>query len=340
MHIYRWWPPVPVHLKLSLSALVILVVVGTIGYTILEGWPMSTSLFMTIITLTTIGYGIPHELSVYGEWFTISFIFFSFVTYAAVASSLGSFVLSSEFQQAFRQHRFLRRIRNMKNHVIICGYGRIGLLIQQELETTIKNYVIIEKNIDVVEKLRAKDVPVIHGDATIEEVLLQAGVERARALVAVTARDADNAFITLTARSLNPSLFIISRVTEPEIEPQMIRAGADRAICPYRIGAMRIAQILTRPSVHEFIEIVSGKRHLELVLEEIHVLKNSPAIGKTIAELDIRRQFGILIIGVVYREGEQILFNPPSDRPLEKGSILLALGKSEQIDAFRTFIQP
>ena len=326
---------IPWYVKASGLSMFGLLLIGTFGYMWIEGWTFRESLYMAIITLTTIGYGEVRPLSSQGQFFTIVYIGSSTVLFLYAASSLGAFLLSDEFRFRFQNERVRRRIRKMKNHVILCGYGRIGAHVIQEFERSRIDFLIIERNPERAQQLQLQKFTVIPGDATKEETLPEARIEDARALIAATQTDADNAFITLTARALNPKLFIITRVSDPSLEAQMIRAGANRAISPYRLGALRMAEHIIRPHVFEFIEIATGYGPLELLLEEIEILPGSSLVGQTISGCGIRKRFGVLVIGLSYLEGRRVVFNPDPDVTLEAGTVMIVMGRLSQIERLR-----
>ena len=329
------WMTIPWYIRLSFILLALIVIGATAGYMIIEGWSFTDALFMTLITLTTIGYGEVHPLSQRGEWFTVGFITVSFIIYIYAVSALGSYLLSGDFRRRLAEYRIRRRVQKMRDHVIVCGFGRIGAQVVQELQRASVPFVIVDKNTQLVEELHDRGYRVVPGDATQEDVLLEAGILKAKSLVASAATDADNAFITLTARALNPEIFIVARVSEPALEAQMIRAGANRAISPYRIGAVRMAELLSRPHVYEFIEIATGRGSLELRMEEVPVESGSPFAGMSIAQCDIRRQFGVLVVGLTRGDRRTVVFNPDPDTVLEPGYILIALGRAEQLERLR-----
>ncbi len=330
----RLWWTVPWYVKANVIGLLALIAIGTIGYIAVERWTFHDALYMTVITMTTIGYREVRPLTLQGQWFTIMFIFASVTFYIYAASSTASYLLSDAFRRQVQQIRTRRKVQRMENHIIVCGYGRIGSQIVQELALAGEPFVIVERDPKTVRELQDLGYAVVVGDATQEETLLEAGVERARALIATAATDADNAFIALTARSLNPKLFIVSRVSDPALEPHLRRAGANRALSPYRIGALRMAGMVIRPHVHEFIEIAVGRGTVELQMEEIHIPPESPFAGRSLAECEIRQRYGVLVIGMV-RPGEGLTFNPDPQQAIPPGTILMVIGRAEEVERLR-----
>jgi voltage-gated potassium channel len=318
------------HVVLSFTFLLLVILTGAFGYAVIEGWGFFESLYMAIITITTVGFREVHELSITGQVFTICLIFFSLGAIAYSGSSLMQFVVEGQLREIFGRKHMEKKISSLENHFIICGYGRIGAFICNELKAKPVPFVVVEKSPALCEKLAADGFLFVQGDATGDDALIHAGILRARGLVTAVTSDADNVFITLTARGLNPHLFILARAGETNSETKLKRAGASKVISPYTIGAHRMAQAILRPSVVDFLEIATAGRHLELQLEEIRINPGSSLAQKTLINSGIRRDLGVIIIAIKKSDG-RMLFNPTPENLLETGDTLITLGKGEGI---------
>ncbi|MDF1552208.1 MAG: potassium channel protein [Deferrisomatales bacterium] len=309
--------------------LVLLMGVGTLGYHWIEGWGLTDSLYMVIITLSTIGYGEVNQLSDAGRWFTMALIVggVSLVTYSV--GTITRMVVEGELQTLMGRRRTMSKIRRLKDHYIICGYGRIGGLIAQEFDRRPLPFVVVERDEDRVSRI-PQQYPVVVGDATEESVLLDAGIERAKGLVTVLQSDADNLFVTLTARELNPKLLIIARYEEPRSEAKLLRAGADKVVSPYIIGGTRMAMAILRPAVIDFIELATQSESLGLQMEEVLVVDDSPLAGVKLVDSSIRSELDIMIVAIKKRSGH-MEFNPSGTTVLDVGDRLIAIGERGQL---------
>jgi len=317
------------HLRRIVVILVVLIASGTLGYRWIEGWSFTDSLYMVVITLGTIGYGEVRTLSVPGRWFTMALIVggVSLVTYAV--GSITRMVVEGEFQTLMGRRRTMSKIRRLKDHYIICGYGRIGGMVAQELERRPLPFVVVERAETQVSRIPAQ-YPVVVGDATEESVLLEAGIEQAKGLVTVLPSDADNLFVTLTARELKPKLFIIARYEEPRSESKLLRAGADKVVSPYIIGGTRMAMAILRPAVIDFIELATQSESLGLQMEEVLLVEGSPLGGVKLVNSAIRSHLDIMIVAIKKHSGH-MEFNPSANTVLEVGDRLIAIGERGQL---------
>jgi voltage-gated potassium channel len=311
----------------------VLVVIGTLGYWILEpDYTLFDALYMTVITLTTVGYEeIHHPLDTRGRVFTILLLFGGVFTVFYAVSEIIRGVVSGELQVIYGRRRMERDLAGLKNHLIVCGYGRMGKLVCREFSREGQAFVVIEREEHL---LRGFDIPLgraLPGDATSDAILKQAGVERARALVVVAASDADNLYITLSARLLNPNLFIVVRAESDQAEEKLRRAGANRVVSPYAIGGFRVSQAVLRPAVVDFIELATRTDYLDLQIEEVSIAAGSRLADKTLQEGKVRREFGIIIVAIKKADGSMV-FNPPGDAFMIAGDTLIALGHRQQLD--------
>ncbi|ABA90362.1 TrkA domain protein [Syntrophotalea carbinolica DSM 2380] len=318
------------HLRFSLLILVLAIGLGTAGYILIEGWDFLDSLYMTVITLATVGYKEVHDLSTEGKIFTISLIVFGVATIAYAAGSLLQLMVEGQILHMLGRRKLEKRINQMEGHYIICGYGRIGTLISQEFISRPVPFVIVERDQAICDSLAKEGILFVQGDATDDDTLIQAGILRAKGLITAVTSESANVYITLTARGLNPDLFILARSVEEGSEIKLKRAGATKVISPYRIGANRMAWAVLRPSVVDFIDIAVGSESLELQLEEIRVAPTSTLVDKSLVSSDIRRAWGIMIIAIKKSSGA-MLFNPESNTTIDAEDILITLGEPPAI---------
>jgi len=318
------------HLRFSIAALVTVIAFGTLGYAMIEDWQAFDALYMTIITLATVGFREVHELSPEGKIFTIVLIISGTGIIAYTLSSLIQFTLEGQLRKILGRKKLESRIGKLRDHYIICGYGRIGHLICREFQSRPTPFVIVEQNPNHIERLEREGYMYVEGDATDDETLQAAGIEHAKGLITAVTSDTDNVYITLTARGLNPKLFILARAGEEGAEKKLMRAGASKVISPYTIGASRMAQAILRPSVVDFIELATASEHLALQIEEIRIAANSVLAGKNLINSGIRQSMGIIIVGIKESDGK-MTFNPPPEKNIEPNSVLIILGERPAI---------
>jgi voltage-gated potassium channel len=307
---------------------------GTIGYTLIEKWPVFDSLYMTIITLTTVGYEEVHALTKAGRMFSILLILFG-VGAMLYALGVGARVLlEGEIRDILGRRQLSKKIENIRNHYIICGYGRMGNIICKEMVQNRAPFVVIENNPDVVAAMD-KDILSMQGDSTQDAVLKQAGIDRAKGLISVLSSDADNLYVVLSARGLNPQLRIVARAGEEGSSQKLLRAGADNVVSPYYIGGIRIAHTLLKPAVVDFIEFATRSQNMELQMEEVRVKEKSQIVDQSLDESGIRKDLGIIIVAIKRETGE-MEFNPTSTSIIRKGDTLIAMGRMEQLKAMES----
>ena len=318
------------HLRFSIAALVTVIAFGTLGYAMIEDWQAFDALYMTIITLATVGFREVHELSPEGKVFTIVLIISGTGIIAYTLSSLIQFTLEGQLRKILGRKKLESRIGKLRDHYIICGYGRIGHLICREFQSRPTPFVVVEQNPNHIERLEREGYMYVEGDATDDETLQAAGIEHAKGLITAVTSDTDNVYITLTARGLNPKLFILARAGEEGAEKKLMRAGASKVISPYTIGASRMAQAILRPSVVDFIELATASEHLALQIEEIRIAADSVLAGKNLINSGIRQSMGIIIVGIKESDGK-MTFNPPPEKNIEPNSVLIILGERPAI---------
>ena len=314
------------------SALVMAVVVigGTLGYSRLEGWDVLDSLFMTIITITTIGYGEVHPLDQSGKTFTIILILFGLGAVAFAVRNATRLMLEGELADILGRRKLEQKIKKLKDHYIVCGFGRMGRIICQELASSPVPFVVIERNVENIEDAAWEKYLIMHGDADRDETLVEAGIKKAKGLISVVSTDADNLYIVLSARGLNDGLYIVARAGDEGSEQKLLRAGASKVISPYHIGADRIAQAMLRPAVVDFIEFATQSENMDLKMEEVTMAKGSSLVGRAIKDSGIRQDLDIIVVAIKHADGK-MEFNPNPGSILREADCLIALGRPEQM---------
>lgn len=318
------------HLLVALSLLGIVSVIGTIGYEVVEGWSFLDSFYMTVTTLATVGFQEVHALSPKGRIFTIFIVMIGVGTAWYTLSSLTQVLVGTQIDILFGRRRVEREIEKLKNHYIVGGYGRMGRLVCRELKSRGKGVVVVESDESARFNLDNDGIPYIIGNVTDDEVLLKAGVERAKSLVAAVRTDADNLYLVITARQLNPAIYIVSRSADEAAERKLIRAGANKVVSPYHIGALRMAQAVLRPAVVDFLEMTIRGEKFDLRMEGIHVSPSSPVVNVTLAQSRIREKLGLNIIALKRSEGEMVL-NPAPETTIRAGDVLITVGQEETL---------
>jgi voltage-gated potassium channel len=308
-----------------------LIVVGTIGYYWLESYSLFDSLYLTVITLTTIGYGDVTPKTQAGRAFTIFLALGGIFTLFYVAAEVIRLVVSGEMQTVLGRRRMEQSLAELKNHLIVCGFGRMGRLVCKEFSAQGLPFVVIERQAELLEDFAlAHGIP-LHGDATSDEVLQHAGAARARGLVTVLASDADNLYITMSARLMNDKLHIVARAEQEPAEDKLRRAGANRVVSPYVIGGVRMAHAVLRPAVVDFIELATRTEHLDLQIEETQIAAQSRLARVSLRDSQLRQEHGVIIVAIKKATG-QMVFNPPGDALMEPGDTLITLGNRQQLD--------
>jgi voltage-gated potassium channel len=310
-----------------IGLLLILVVFGTGGYMIIEGWSLLDALYMTTITMTTIGYGEVSSLSSAGRIFTIGLIVIGVITASYALTATIERLTSREFLRQIRNRRRQRVLDKISNHCIICGFGRMGRSLARELQVRGTAIIVIDPDAEAIEECRQLDIPAVLGDASAEDKLHQAGLERANSLVTTTASDAKNVFIVLTARSIRPDLEIIARCNSESSVPTLEKAGVNAVISPYTIAGQRIARMLTHPNVTNFLDGVLEFGDHQMRLEEFVIDPNSHLAGKTLREAKLNA-----VVLAVDHPGEAVFTHPSADTKLSPGVAFIAMGIDHELN--------
>jgi voltage-gated potassium channel len=319
------------------ASLIALLLIGSLGFVWLEGWNFFDALYMTVTTLTTVGYGEIHPLSRMGRIYNMVLILSGMGVMLYIVGSLARVVIEGEIHTALGRRKLLKDIKKLKNHYIICGFGRIGEIIARHLTNRGLALVIIEKAPETIDRLEELGYHYLSGDATRDEVLLEAGIERAKGLVAVVHSDASNVYIVLTARSLNPKLFIVARGEELGAEQKLLRAGADRVESPYYMGGQKMAHTILHPTVVTFMELAM-KEGVDWSMEEIQVGQASPLSGVPLEDSGIRQKLDLILVAIKRADGE-MLFNPSHETRILAGDTLIALGLRKNLDALEAMVE-
>jgi len=317
----------------------VILLVGTIGFILVEDYSLADAFYMTIITVSTVGFGEVQELSSEGRLFTSFLIITSFGTFAYAASSITKYLAGGEYREYFRDYRVNQEISKLKDHVIVCGFGRNGNQAIKTLEAYQQNFVVIETDEDIISKMGvSKNVLYLFGDATEDANLVKAGIHKAKALITTLPKDSDNLFVVLSARTLNPKLTIISRASEDNSDAKLRIAGANNVIMPDKVGGAHMASLVMSPDVLEFLDHISVQGAAETNLEEIsfqHIPEDFQY--KTLRELEARYKTGATIVGFKNAEGEYII-NPSPDIEILPHSKLFVLGTPEQIETLNNIL--
>jgi voltage-gated potassium channel len=319
--------------RLLSSGMLMLAIVaaGTAGYHLLEGAPWWDAFYMTVITLTTVGYREVFPLTRLGEAFTVGLLIAGIGTFLLLATDVARTVVEGELREVLGRARRSRMIERMSAHDVVCGYGRMGRAVVEELQRGGHSVVVVERSPDRVSHLRESGIPAVHGDSTSEATLRAARIDTARGLVSCVNDDAHNVYTVLTARALNPRLFIVARATEEDAEQRIRQAGADRVVNPYQLGGTRLAYLLAKPAIVSFFDASRGRRD-EPQFDQLSVRPQSPLVGRTLVDANIRRQWGIGVVAV--QRGTDVIINPGAETTLAAGDVLVVFGRPEQITAF------
>jgi voltage-gated potassium channel len=325
--------------RIALAVLGVVCAVGIAGFMVIEHWSFLDAAYMTVITLTTIGYGETHPLSNAGRIFDIGLII------VGVTSGLYALGIVAEgaleqrlFQNIVKERRMAREIERLHDHFIVCGYGRVGMHVAVELAREGREFVVIEQDPTLVEACHTAGYDVVMGDATQDAILLRAGVERAKGVVTALNSDAANLYITLSCRSLHASLFIVARASEESVEPKLIRAGANRVLCPYSLTGRHLAEMVIAPQITNIMEVIGRHSHLELYLEEVTILGGSSLIGRQIGDAMIRVETGASIVAIK-KYDDTLLANPSPALRINMNDTLVIVGTREQVGRFQTMAE-
>ncbi len=306
---------------------------------LIEGWDFLDALYMTVITLTTVGYGEVHEVSRIGQIYTILLIFIGVAFILFVAGSVVQFMVEGRIRTILGRRSLDKKIDRLKNHYIVCGYGRIGKVLCNQLKRKPMDLVVIDKNQELIPIFDDDKVLYLSGDASDEAILHKAGILRAKGLIAVLATDTDNVFLVLTARQLNPDLYIIARASRDDSKLKLQAAGANKVESPYEMGAVSMAQRIIRPTVTNFLNLAFAHKRKDIQMEEIPVNSSSGLINVMLKDSGIRQQFNLIIIAIKKPDGS-MMFNPSYETVIEAGDTVIAVGQEGNLQRLENKLNP
>ena len=324
-------------LSYILIAIVATLTIGTVGFALIGKYSVFDAFYMSLITMTTVGYAEIHPLSHAGRVFNSFLIAFGVTTIFIAIGAMTQTIIELEFGDAIGKRRNKRMIDKLKDHYIICGIGRVGRGAASELRHAGVPFVVVDINPDRVERAMLAGMLAVAADSTHDETLRLVGVERARGLVAALATDADNLFVLLSAKGLNPGIYVAARAAEEGAEAKMRRAGANAVFAPYAITGHRLAQSLLRPHVVQFLDFTTKDVGEDIAIEQVRVAANSEMVDKTIREMQLRKEVGVIVMAIRKESGE-MLFNPPADTAVQGGDYLIVMGRPGNLRTLETLL--
>lgn len=310
---------------------------GIFIYVVLEGWSLADSLYQVVITLSTVGFGEIHELSEQGRMHTSILICLGVGSFAYLIGSITQFLVEGRLEKFWEKRKMQKYIDSLENHYIVCGYGRIGSVVTAELIQEDCQTVVIESDPEVIAQMDKDKVLYVVGNATSDTCLMSAGMKRAAAIISTLDKDAENLYVTLTAKQLVPNIKVIARAANKDSIKKLEYAGADRVLTPHVLGGMRMAQLVLRPTVTNFLDLAIHGKSLELQIEEFLISKKSQLVGQNLIESNIRPRYNLIIIAIQKYNGK-MYFNPQPISEIEAGDILVAIGKKENLEKLKKII--
>ena len=314
----------------AVALLAAVVLFGTLGYMVIEGWSAWDAFYMSAITITTVGYREVHELSFYGQVWTVLLLFSGVGSTLYVFTLLATVVVEGGLPLRLQKRRQAKMLTLIKDHFIVCGYGRIGSIIAAQLQQHNVPFVVIERDPARLQAAMMDGLLAVQADASHEDVLKRVGIDNARGLIAAVGTDAENVYTVLSARVLRPDLFIVGRAESEDATRKLMRAGANRVVSPYHIGAVQMAQTAIRPAVVDFMTLATSSDNLELAMEEISVLPTSSLVSKSLLDADLRHRFGVIVVAI-QRQDRRMDFNPEPDTAILAWDKLVVLGRPQSL---------
>jgi len=316
-------------------AITAILVIGTVGFMLIEGYSVFDAFYTTLLTMTTVGYG--DSLHPAGRIFNSFLLVVGVTTILVAIGAMTQSIIEAEFGELLGKRRNKRMIEKLRNHYIICGFGRVGRGAASELQKAGVPFVVVDIDDDRVERAISAGMLAVAADSTRDETLRAVGVTHAKGLVCALATDADNLFVLLSAKFLNPQIYVASRAAEENAEAKMRRAGADAVFAPYDITGHRLAQALLRPHVVQFLDFTTKTAGLKVVIEQVQVDAGSSMVAKTIRESQIGHHFGVIVLAILKGDGE-MLFNPPADMAITAGDYLIVMGQPDKLHSLETML--
>ena len=327
------------HLIITILVSASLVALGTAGYMLIEGWPVLDSLYMTVITFSTVGFGEIRQLSPAGRIFTLILIVLGVGFVAYVIGNVIQFLVEGRIRLILGRHKLDKKMDRMNSHYIVCGYGRMGRALCRYLSQRHLNFVVIEKNTNRIPVMNEDGILYIAGEAPQEANLNKAGIKRASNLIATLGTDADNVFLVLLARGLNPNLYVVARASQDETKKPLYSAGANVVVSPFDIGARRMAHAILRPNVIRFLELAFSDESTDIHIEEVKVAASSTLVDVTLKDSGIRKTYDLIILSIVKEDGT-MLFNPSADTKINAGDTVVAVGCHESLVKLGEVLSP
>ncbi len=320
-----------------LTAIATTLAIGTVGFTVVEHYPVFDAFYMTLTTMTTVGYTEIHPLSRAGRIFNSFLIFFGVSTILIAVGAMTQSIIELEFGDVIGKRRNKRMIEKLKDHFIICGFGRVGRGAAAELQHAGASFVVVDINPERVERAIRAGMLAVAADSTHDDTLRQLGIDRARGLVAALSTDADNLFVLLSAKGLNPKIFVAARAAEEGAEEKMRRAGADSVFAPYAITGHRLAQSMLRPHVVQFLDFTTKDIAMDISIEQVRVAETSEMVSKTIRQMELGRTLGVIVLAIRKHSGEMI-FNPAADTAIHGKDFLIVMGRQESLRSLEVLL--
>lgn len=324
---------------ISVVLFIALLALGSGGYMAIEGWNFFDALYMTVITIATVGYGEVHIVSQAGRMFTLVLIFLGVGYFLYVVGNFIQFLVEGRIRHVLGRRKLDRQINKLKEHYIICGYGRMGRALARFLIQRYLDVVVIEQKEARTSIMEEDGILYLVGSATDESLLMRAGIERARGLITVVGSDADNVFLVLLARQMNPDIFIVARAIQNSAKRTLTAAGANRVVSPYDLGARRMAHAILRPTVIEFLEMAFADENVDVEVEEISIRPNSKVVRRTLYESEIRAKFDVMIISIKKEDGRMV-FNPDAGTILDANDTVVVVGRAANILSLEKLLAP
>jgi voltage-gated potassium channel len=315
---------------LIVSALLVTQLGGTLGFILIEHYPVFDAFYMTLITISTVGYAEVHPLSYAGRIFNSFLIFFGVTVMLLAVGGMTQAIIELELNQYFGKRRTKKMIDHLKDHYIVCGFGRVGRGAAVELQRASAKFLVVDRSEDKVEWAMKLGMLAVLADATDDVTLREAGVLRAKGLIATLQSDADNLFVILSAKALKPSLLVSARIASEQSEKKMRLAGADYVFAPYDMTGNRMAQVMLKPHVSQFIDFTTKDIGLDVGIEQVRVSAKCEFASKTLQQMQIRRELGVIVLAIRKTDG-RMLFNPPAEAEIEGGDFLIAMGESANL---------
>lgn len=323
-------PHLRARILVIVGAIASVLLIGTVGFVVIEDYSWFDAFYMALTTVSTVGYGEIRHLHTAGRIFNSFLILVGVTAIFLGVGAMTQTIIELELTGYFPKRRMKRMIEKLKDHYIVCGYGRVGRAAVTELQRAEVPFIVLDRNEAKVERAIHTGVIATLGDSTLDEHLRAVGISRAKGLIAALATDADNLFLVISAKTLNPMLNVASRVIEEEAEPKFRRAGADAVFMPYNMAGSRLAQSILRPHVVEFLEVATAESEMKVSIEQVKVGGGSEFVDKSIRQLQLRKQVGVIVLAVRKQDG-QMVFNPDPDTLIQSGDYLIAMGSDSQL---------